>query len=227
MLADGERSALSPSSVLMRSATRERLRGIYAIVDAEASTNPLALVAAVLRAGVRVVQYRDKRGIDYSLLDAMAAAAGRAGALFIVNDDPAAARRADGVHLGQEDLTAIGYTAARRAIGDRLLGVSCGTVSEARRAEVLGADYLGVGPFNPTPTKRDAGHAIRAAGLRAIAAATSLPIVAIGGIGVTDLESIMRSGASMAAVISAISAATDPFVAARALVEEWATLEQR
>jgi len=92
---------------------------------------------------------------------------------------------------------------------------------EARLAELAGADYIGVGPFAATGSKPDAGAAIGAAGVAAVVRATRLPVVAIGGIGPDEIPAVVRSGAAMAAVISAIARAPDAAEAARTLVRSW------
>jgi thiamine-phosphate pyrophosphorylase len=83
---------------------------------------------------------------------------------------------------------------------------------------MLGAvDYLGTGPVFTTATKSDAGGAIGIAGLRAMVARGHLPIVAIGGIGLTNADEVMASGVDGIAVVSAVMAAADPTAAARSL----------
>ncbi len=197
------------------------MTGIYAIVDAAATSSPLELLDDVLRAGVRLVQYRAKAGVDRDLVRRMVARTRAADALLIVNDDLEAAVEVDGLHVGQEDLAALGARGARERLRGKLLGVSCATPREAREAEVLGADYVGAGPFAVTVSKLDAGVAIGEAGIRAVALATALPVAAIGGIECEDLEIVVRSGARMAAVISAIARGPDPEANARALVARW------
>jgi thiamine-phosphate diphosphorylase len=182
------------------------------------------LLDAVLAGGVRLVQYRAKRGVERNVVRRMHARTQAAGALLIVNDDPEAALDADGVHVGQEDLALLDARALRGALGSRLLGVSCSTPEEARAAVAAGADYLGVGPFAATRTKDDAGEPIGEAGLRRVVAATELPVAAIGGIDRENLAGVVRAGAAMAAVVSAIARGPDPEANARALVERWSAL---
>jgi thiamine-phosphate diphosphorylase len=199
-----------------------QLCGIYAIVDPAAIASPLALLDDVLAAGVRLVQFRAKAGVDRPLLRALHERTRDAGALLIVNDDLDAALEADGLHAGQEDLARLGASGLRARLSGLVLGISCGLPAEARVAERLGADYVGTGPFAPTASKADAGEAIGTAGLRAVVAATALPVAAIGGIGLAELAAVAAAGARMAAVISAISGGPDPRANARALVERWA-----
>jgi len=198
--------------------------GIYGIVDRSLTPRPLELLDAVLGAGIRVVQYRAKAGVDREVLRAMRARTRQRGAILIVNDDLAAALEADGLHAGQEDLAALDARAVRARLGRRVLGISCGVASEAVAAQMLGADYVGTGPVAATMTKGDAGAPIGTRGLREVVAATRLPVVAIGGITLGGLAEVAAAGAAMAAVVSAIAAAPDPGAAARALVERWSEL---
>jgi thiamine-phosphate pyrophosphorylase len=144
-----------------------------------------------------------------------------------VNDDFDAALEADGWHAGQEDLAGRDVCALRERLGPRLFGVSCDDAALAQRARRDGADYVGVGPFASTATKADAGAAIGIAGVAAVVRATALPVVAIGGIDVSNLADVAASGAAMAAVVSAIARAPDPHEAAAALVRRWAELHAR
>ena len=198
------------------------LHGIYAIVD-DREDGAGTLVRAVLEGGARIVQYRAKRGIDFTRARNMLAAAREWGALFIVNDDWRAAETLDddGVHLGPGDARADEIAAIRAALPHRLIGVSCGTPKEARAAEEAGADYAGVGAVYATQSKADAGEPIGIAGLLRVAGATCVPVAAIGGIGFANLAEIRRAGVAMAAVISAIAASDDPRTATARLVAIW------
>jgi thiamine-phosphate diphosphorylase len=200
------------------------LRGIYGIVDRAVADDPLALLEVILGAGVRVVQYRAKSGVDPQVVRAMHAVTRARGALLIVNDDLASALEADGWHAGQEDLAKHDPATIRATLGSRIFGISCGVPEESLAAERFGADYVGVGPYAATGTKADAGKAIGEAGVRAVVVTTRLPVVAIGGIDAGNLAGVARSGASMAAVISAIARAPDPVTAARDLVARWEAL---
>jgi len=201
--------------------------GIYAIVDRALSARPLELLEAILRGGVEIVQYRAKAGVDRTLVREMVARAHAAGARLIVNDDFEAALDADGWHAGQEDLFGRDAVEVRRRLEGRIFGISCATVAEARAAELAGADYVGVGPFAATGSKRDAGPPIGAEGIRTVVAGTGLPVVAIGGINAGNLAGVFAAGASMAAVISAIGGAPDPEAATAALVARWCFLRDR
>jgi thiamine-phosphate pyrophosphorylase len=197
------------------------LRGIYAILNEE--RDPVALARAVLDGGVRIVQYRAKGGIVPAHASQLRALTRDCNALFLINDDWRAVEAfgADGVHLGPEDAAAADFPNIRRALGDRLIGLSCGTVAEARAAEAAGADYIGVGSVFATQSKSDAGAPIGIDGLRAIASATTLPVAAIGGIDEKNLLAVLATGVAMTAMISVFSSAADPGAAAKRLVEMW------
>ena len=127
---------------------------------------------------------------------------------FLVNDNVEIAREmdADGVHVGQSDMEA---QDVRALLGpDKILGVSAHTVEQAVLAEKHGADYLGVGAVFPTGSKDDADD-VSYEMLKAICAAVSIPVVAIGGIAQSNVEQLAGSGICGVAVISAIYAAKD------------------
>lgn len=192
---------------------------MYALVDPD-RVEPLAFVDAMLAGGIRLVQVRAKRGIASQALDAIVARVRAAGGLAIVNDDPQLALRADGLHLGQEDLAAVDLRAVRAQLGSRIIGVSCGTPQEARAVDPTLVDYVGVGPVFGSTSKDDAGPAIGISGTRAVVEAASVPCAAIGGIGWENLARVKESGAAMAAVLSALCV-REPAAAARALVQRW------
>ncbi|HTD37059.1 MAG TPA: thiamine phosphate synthase [Candidatus Limnocylindrales bacterium] len=195
------------------------MRGVYALVDPDRA-EPIAFTEALVRGGIRLVQVRAKRGIDGATLIAIVARVREAGGLTIVNDDVRLARLADGVHLGQEDAGSLELPELRRALGSAIIGLSCGTPQEARAADPALIDYIGAGPAFASPSKHDAGLPIGLSGVRAVAEATSLPVAAIGGIGLDTIARIPQTGATMAAVISAL-VCDDVEAAARTLVERW------
>ncbi len=203
---------------------RDGNAGIYAIVDAASAGDPLAAVRALLNGGVRLIQYRAKRGVERDIVRRLHRETAARDALLIVNDDPVAALDADGLHVGPEDIAALGPD-LRRRVGERVLGVSCGAPQEVAGFAMLEADYFGVGPYAATTTKMDAGEPIGARGVAAVvAAASGTPVAAIGGIGLDDLDAILRTGARMAAIASALTAGPDTEAAARAFVERWREL---
>jgi thiamine-phosphate pyrophosphorylase len=141
----------------------------------------------------------------------------RGATLAIINDraDIAALARADGVHLGQEDLS---VKDARAIVGPRMLiGVSTHNISQARQAVLDGANYLGAGPTFPSQTKAFDDFA-GLDYLREVAAETRLPTYAIGGISADNLPDVLETGVSRVAVGAAVTEAADPGVATRKLL---------
>ncbi len=204
---------------------------LYAVTD-RAWTGKQTLyqqVEAALRGGVTCVQLREKDLAEALFLQEARELRGLCRQYkvpFIVNDnvDIAIACKADGVHVGQEDLAA---GEVRRRIGDEMiLGVSVHTVEEARQAVRDGADYLGLGAVFPTSTKPDADPMSREI-LRAICDAVDVPVVAIGGINRDNLLRLAGSGVDGVALVSAIFSAEDVEGACRdlrALSEEMVSL---
>ena len=124
---------------------------------------------------------------------------------FVINDNVELAKKvnADGVHVGQSDM---GAKEVRKLLGaDKIIGVSAGTVEEALLAQTEGADYLGVGAVFHTGSKSDA-DAVSHDTLKAICAAVTIPVVAIGGITKENVEELKESGIAGIAVVSAIFA---------------------
>ena len=124
---------------------------------------------------------------------------------FVINDNVTLAKEvdADGVHIGQDDMS---ITEARAIIGnDKILGVSVQTVKDAILAEQMGADYLGVGAVFPTNSKSDAVD-VSYDTLKAICSSVKIPVVAIGGINKSNIKNLTKSGICGIAVISAIFA---------------------
>lgn len=193
------------------------------VTDPAAPAGVVHAVRAALRAGTPAVQLRWKEGRTRDLLElgrALRDATAAAGALLIVNDrvDIALAVGADGAHLGDDDLP---LPAARGIVpAGFLLGRSVDTPAEAEAAERGGADYVGVGPVFPTGTKLDTGPVIGSVGIRAVRASVSLPILAIGGIGVETAAEVTRAGADGVAVIGAVMGRSDPESAAGELLRQ-------
>ncbi len=193
------------------------ISGLYVITDADRDGRLLQRIRSVLQGGARVVQYRDKeRSREQRMVIAreLAEECRRHGAAFIVNDDPelALACGADGVHLGQGDVS---VAAARKVLGhDRIIGVSTRTVEQALKAETQGADYIGVGSIYPTATKQDI-ELVGLETLRRVRRAVNIPIVAIGGIDREGADQTIEAGADAVAVIAAVMGDPAPALAAR------------
>lgn len=176
-------------------------------------------VEEALKGGVTCVQLREKHLNDPDFLQEakdICALCREYGVPFIVNDnvEVAIACKADGVHVGQEDMEA---GRVRKLIGeDMILGVSAHTVEEARKAVENGADYLGLGSVFPTNTKSDV-DVMKRETLQAICSAVDVPIVAIGGINRDNLSSLKGSGVDGVALVSAIFSAENIEEACREL----------
>lgn len=169
-------------------------------------------VEAALRGGATMVQLREKglegRDSDEFLKEAreIRALTREYGVPLIIDDDVdiAITCGADGVHVGQNDMDA---GQARRLLGpERILGVTAKTVEQARKAEEQGADYLGSGAVFGTSTKADA-KPMSMETLRSICKSVSIPVVAIGGICLDNIEGLAGSGTAGAAIVSGIFAA--------------------
>jgi thiamine-phosphate pyrophosphorylase len=193
--------------IAVRLARRLDLR-LYVVLDtATVGRGRLVSVARELaEAGPGVVQLREPKDLPTREFVRDAGTVKRAltgtATKLIINDrvDIALAVGADGVHLGQSDMP---LRLARRMLPLTMaIGMSVANPMQARRAEQEGADYLGAGAIFATPSKPEAG-AIGIAGLRAVGKATSLPLVAIGGINAANAGQVLRAGADGVAVISA------------------------
>jgi thiamine-phosphate diphosphorylase len=169
---------------------------LHALVD-DLETAQLAV-----EGGATVVQWRLKNVPRVEVVErgrSTRSLCARFGVTFVVNDDIEAALMlgADGVHLGRNDQ---GADRARQQ--GLLLGLSATNLEEARAADGE-ADYIGAGPVWPTPSKVDADPAIGLEGLREICDATTVPVVAIGGIDATNAAECIRAGAIGVAVVRA------------------------
>ena len=199
---------------------------LYALLDPEISGERLPeLAQAVIEGGATLIQLRDKRGETRGLL-AEARVLKRVLALhsvpLIINDrvDVALAAGADGVHVGQDDMTA---EDARRLLGpDALIGLSIKTVEQARAAPLDLLNYVGIGGLYATTSKDNPEPPIGAAGLRTLVEvirerAPAMPIAAIAGIDESNAAEVIAAGADGIAVIAALARAKDPAAAARRL----------
>ncbi len=186
------------------------------------SENWLGVVEAALAAGATAIQLRDKSATSGELVEmamALRPLVERYAALFLVNDrfDVALAARADGVHLGDDDLP---VAAVRRVVPrDFIVGRSADTEEAARAAEADGASYLGVGSVFGTLTKPElAGEVIGAEQLRRVARSVSIPIIGIGGVTADNAAQVVAAGAAGVAVVAAVMAAPDPGTAVREIL---------
>ncbi len=187
-----------------------RLRGLYAITSAGLCADPAVLraaVAAALRGGAVLIQYRDKQA-DPATREAkardLAALCREHGAALVINDDAELARAvgAAGVHLGRADAP---LAQARELLGPAaLLGASCGpSLERAQAAAAAGASYLAFGRFFPSQTKPDAPQADPQV-LRQARGQFRLPLCAIGGVTPQNAGALIEAGADLVAAVEGV-----------------------
>jgi thiamine-phosphate pyrophosphorylase len=181
---------------------------LYAITDTELSNcSQVEIVERLLAGGARLIQLRDKEASAKELFEAAQAClklTRAAGATLIINDrvDIALAADADGVHLGQDDLS---VAEARALLGpNKIIGVSTHSLVQVEAALVTSANYIAVGPIFPTTTKANPDPVVGLELLRQARRLTSLPLVAIGGITLETAREVLAAGAQSVAVISAL-----------------------
>ncbi|MDB5600512.1 MAG: thiE 1 [Xanthobacteraceae bacterium] len=183
------------------------------------------LAGLVASGGATLIQLRDKHGDTRRQIEtakAIKAALGDSGVPLVINDrvDVALAAQADGVHVGQDDMS---VAEARSILGPgAIIGLSIKTLAEAEAAPVELLDYVGVGGVYATTSKDNPNKPIGLDGLRAIVdifhrRAPGLPVVAIAGITAGNAADVVAAGADGVAVISALSLAPDAIAAAREL----------
>src|SRR5262245_27514952 len=200
----------------------------YARVDPERANGRALddLARRVVAGGATLVQLRDKHGATRRLVEearAIKQALGASGVPLLVNDrvDVALAAGADGVQVGQDDMT---LADARRLLGERaIIGLSVQTPAQAREAPLDLLDYGAIGGVCATTSKDNPDPPVGAEGLRVIAGIVrsrttkKLPIAAIAGIDHRNAGDVIAAGADGVAVISALSMTGDPAAAAREL----------
>lgn len=171
---------------------------------------------------IGLIQIRDKLSAKLDILEfALGLVKQLSGTktLLIINDhvDIALACGANGVHLGQDDFS---LKQARELLGqDKIIGVSCHSLAQAIQAQKQGADYIGIGPIYPTPTKPEY-QAIGLGVLRQLKGKIKIPYFAIGDIGPDNLREVIASGARRIAVCRAILKAHNPKQAVGKLFKE-------
>jgi thiamine-phosphate pyrophosphorylase len=181
-------------------------------------------VGEAIRGGVTLLQLREKdisSSDFFSIAVEMKKLANSYQVPLIINDrlDIALAVDADGLHIGQEDIP---LDIARKVLGQgKILGYSVSNLIEAEYGEKHGADYLGAGPVYHTGSKETATEPIGIDGIKRIKESVSIPVVGIGGIGMSNILDIRESGIDGISVISAILARDDINAAARDLKKAW------
>ncbi|MDC3017744.1 thiamine phosphate synthase [Paracoccaceae bacterium] len=198
---------------------------LYLVTDPHlcATFGLLNTVNAAVKGGITMVQLRDK---EASTNDRICVGKELQKILkdteipLIINDDVEAALAidADGIHIGQNDKSTVEI---RGKVGkDKIVGLSCETIEDAKAADPALVDYIGISPVFPTPTKSDFNAYIGLDGISDIANATSLPSVAIGGLKREHCGKIFSSGCQGMAVVSAICGKDNPYMETKLLHDE-------
>lgn len=190
--------------------------GLYGITAEKFSAGRTNIEVAeqMIRGGIRIIQYREKRPAKSyrTILEEcrqLRALTRAAGVTFIVNDyvDVAMLVDADGVHVGQDDLP-VGEV--KSLLGrDKIVGLSTHSPQQARDAVQAGADYIGVGPIFATRTKDDVCAPVGFSYLDWVMENISLPFVAIGGIKLHNIDQLVRRGAKTICLVTEIVGAPD------------------
>lgn len=196
---------------------------LYALTPDAEPERILELVPAWCEGGVDIVQLRHKelgRAALLRLAERLRDVCRRHDVLFIVNDhlDIALLSGADGVHLGEEDLSLADAEKALQNAGSRriIVGASVSNVAVAQAAERAGADYLGAGPAYATPIKAEKAP-LGPEGVGAVQNAVRIPVFAIGGVGPENVAELKAHGVGRVCVIRALSDVADPELEARRL----------
>jgi thiamine-phosphate pyrophosphorylase len=198
------------------------MKGLYFVTDrALCGDKPLTdVILQAIRGGAACIQLREKEVTTRFFVEKarqIKALMAPFRVPLIINDrlDVALAVKADGVHVGQDDMP---YEIARELMGpEAIIGISVETWEDVQRAEGLDVDYLGVSPIFATPTKMDTQEPWGLEGLIRISAFSRHPLVAIGGLNPSNAEAVVMAGADSIAVVSAICASPDPYAASREL----------
>lgn len=198
--------------------TRLQRSSLYLLLTRElCAADPLETLRASIRGGVDVVQIREKPldGSHAAWVETVAACCRELDVTCIVNDSLELAPRADGLHLGQEDLAP--FRPGHFRVRDGLLGISTHDPQELARALVEEPDYIGIGPCFATETKGYAQGRTDEELRELVALAGDLPVFAIGGITAERLPRLRACGVTRIAVSSAILGAQDPEAESRRL----------
>jgi thiamine-phosphate pyrophosphorylase len=187
---------------------------IYGITSEEHSKgrDNIEVVKAMIDAGVKIIQYREKyknMGDKFRQCEKIREMTREANVFFVVNDhvDLAVMTKADGIHLGQEDLP---VEEARKLVGKNMvIGLSTHSPSQAEAASARGADYIGVGPIYETHTKKDVCDPVGLEYLDHVSGRFHMPFVALGGIKAHNVSEVSRHGAKCIAMVTEIVGADD------------------
>ena len=181
------------------------------------------IVKEAIAGGVTMVQLREKESSSiefYRKALAIKEITKAANIPLIINDrvDIALAVDADGLHIGQSDLP---YSVVRKMLGyDKIIGLSVETIEQAKEANNLDVDYIGISPVFSTPSKTNTYASFGIEGIKEIVSFTKHPTVAIGGINLSNVREIMEAGANGIAVISAIIGDDNPKEVSKLLMNQ-------
>ena len=198
---------------------------LYLVTDRDLSLGRSLeeVVREAVAGGVTMVQLREKDAATGEFIELgrrLKAVLKPLGIPLIINDrvDVALAVDADGVHIGQSDMS---YADARRLLGpDKIIGLSVENFKDLEVANGLDVDYIGISPVYGTPTKTDTAEPFGLDGLRKAVQMSVHPTVAIGGMNASTIRDVMAAGADGVAVVSAICSAPSPHTAAEELKRE-------
>ncbi len=197
---------------------------LYVIADKKTCGNRDIedVVSRSIEGGAEMIQYRDKESDDDSFLETalkLQAVCKSENIPFIVNDRIEIALRidADGVHVGQEDMF---LSEVRRKLSpEKIIGVSATSIQQAKEAEGNGADYIGIGPIFATLSK-EIKEPVGLGMVREARVRLKIPFYTIGGISLSNIDSLIQAGARRIAVISAIILSDDIKSATAKLLEK-------
>jgi thiamine-phosphate pyrophosphorylase len=193
----------------------QKIGGFYVIIDTQIPTcyPLLELAESVIAGGADVIQLRHKKEYskeDFALANDLSLLCHLHSVPFIINDrcDIAIAVQANGVHLGQRDIP---IKIAKELLGPRMIiGVTTENAAQAKQAEREGADYLGFGHIFSTQSKLKLNPPLGLQPLTEVCNSVKIPVIAIGGINKTNLQSVCTTKVGGVAVISAVCSSNDP-----------------
>ena len=217
------------NQALQRLSVAQRVAGLYVIIDPAAinGRDPCNVAEGALRGGATSIQLRDKihdKGDQLAIARSLKALCENYNAIFIVNDhaDLAFASISHGLHLGQRDLPA---SEARFILRPhQIIGISNALLEEAKQSARI-ADYIAVGAIYPSSSKEKTRPAGLATLRKTREHVSTVPIVAIGGITLKNVDEVLKAGADGICVIGAVCQADDPERAARILTQRIAALQ--
>ena len=183
----------------------------YLVTDSSLSKNGIfSDVENAIRAGCRIIQYREKKKDTKTMIKEARQIKKICNnkAMFLIDDraDVVLAVNADGIHIGQGDQSY--HDVMKELPEEMIIGISVDNEQEAKKAEHIGATYVGAGAVFPTKTKKDAS-VLGIDGLQRIVQSINIPVVAIGGISLDNIKEVMQTGVNYYAIISDINNSTN------------------